>query len=467
MRLTSDRIKDVVFAGVLVAGLLLGLLIDAGADDSGVDVPARRGAVFAARAVFCPPSSGQGSTVAQLAVGSIGDRATSVGIEPLRSSRIEINPARGAIFEHDDPRAADVVGYGGAIGAGAVTASGEPVSGIGATQCSTTASTDWYFAAGSASLSSQERILIYNPFPDEAVARMTFYTPTGQETKTTFQDVPVPARAWRSVDINEAIRVRGVVAVALRATRGRVVAWRELFSRPEELPPGVQTSLGATSGGRRWFFPEGAIGPGAAERISVLNPSDQEASVSITLATSQSTIQPRRLLEIAVPRRSAISLPLEEFVQPPKEFTSISATVTSLNEVEVVAERTVWYSTDDISGVASESGAQEASDQWLLPPAAIEPSTDAVAIMNPSSTRAEIDISFLRTEEEPLAPEELQGLVLRPGSRVKLPVGAYTGARPMIARVAASEPVVTERFSYSDGDSDVASVMGLPIRQSP
>ncbi|MDQ4027780.1 MAG: hypothetical protein M3214_07000, partial [Actinomycetota bacterium] len=74
MRLTSDRIRDGVFAGVIVAGLLLGLFIDAGADDSGVDVPARRGAVFSARAVFCPPSSGQGSTAAQVAVGSIGDR---------------------------------------------------------------------------------------------------------------------------------------------------------------------------------------------------------------------------------------------------------------------------------------------------------------------------------------------------------------------------------------------------------
>ncbi|MDQ4026708.1 MAG: hypothetical protein M3214_01465, partial [Actinomycetota bacterium] len=241
----------------------------------------------------------------------------------------------------------------------------------------------------------------------------------------------------------------------------------ELFSRPEELPPGVQTSLGATSGGRRWFFPEGAIGPGAAERISVLNPSDQEASVSVSLATSESTVQPRRLLELAVPRRSAISLPLEEFVQPPKELISISATVTSLNEVDVVAERTVWYSTHDISGVASETGAREASDRWLLPPAAIEPSTDAVAIMNPSSRRAEIDVSFLRAEEEPLVPQELQGLVLRPGSRVKLPVGDFTAGRPMIARVAASEPVVTERFSYSDGDSDVASVMGLPVTQLP
>jgi hypothetical protein len=468
MRLRSERVREMVFAGVLVLALVMGVLLDAVASDvsepNGTVAPDE---TISARAVFCPPSSGQGDTRAQIALGSMSERPAMVAIEPLRPTRTEIAPSRGAVLIYDDPRAADVVGYGGAVGAGSVTTSREPVPGVGAAQCSATASTTWYFAAGSASLASQERILIYNPFPDEAVVGMTFYTPTGQETKTTFQEVPVPARSWRSVDINKAIRVRGVVGVALDARRGRVVAWRELFSKPEELPPGVQASLGATTAARRWFFPDGAIGPGAAERISVLNPNDSEARVNIRLATSRSTIQPRRLLEVPVPRQSAISLSLEEFVKPPKELTSVSATLTSLNEVDVVAERTVWYSTGDISGVASETGSQQTSERWLLPPAAIEPSTDAVAIMNPTSRRAQVDISFLRTEDAPVAPGELQNLVLGPGSRVKLPVGSYTEGRPMLARVVASEPVVAERFAYSNRESDVASVMGLPLRQLP
>jgi hypothetical protein len=468
MKLTSDRFKEAAFAGVVVVGIAGGLLIDAVAGDVPGQTPElERRPAFSARAVFCPPSSGQGAAVAQVAVGSLSDAPTSVGIEPVRADRIDVAPGRAAIFDHDDPRALDVVGYGGPVAAGAVTASREPVTGLGAAPCSAVASTDWYFAAGSASLSSQQRILIYNPFPDEAVVRMTFYTPAGPESKTTFQEVPVPARAWRQVDINKAIRVRGVVAVALHATRGRVVAWRELFARPEELPPGVQTSLGATAGARRWFFPEGAIGPGAAERIAILNVGDREATVSISLATLERVIQPRRLLEVAIPPRSAMSLPLEEYVSPPKDLTSISATVASLNDVDVVAERTVWYSTDEISGVASETGARAAAQQWLLPPAAIEPTTDAVTLMNSGSRRAEIDISFFRGEDEPLTPEELRGLVLRPGSRVKVPVGDYTAGRPMVARITASEPVVAERFSYSEGHSDISSVIGLQVRPSP
>ena len=461
----NERLRAPAFAGAVGVLLAVGVLVDMATVGVSSPTPARaRRGGLAARAVFCPPTSGEQATTRASAVATGG--ATSVMVDSGDGTAdLDSRRSLGVNKESNDP--VELVAYGGPIAAGGVVATGEPVGGTGALLCAAVASPRWYFAAGSASLGSDERILLYNPFPDEAVVRVNFFTPEGRELRTTFEEVPVPARSWESVEINEAIRVTTAVSVAVSASRGRVVAWRELFAKPEELPSGLQASVGAYAPATEWYFPDGAIGPGADERISLFNPTGQQAEVSIALSTAQETIQGRRLMEIPVPRRSTLSVSLEDSLREPNVLTGVSAIVTSLNDVNIVAERTVWYSTGDVTGVASEIGARGPETRWVLPPAAVKPTTDAVTVMNPGAEAVRVAVEFLRTNDAPIVPGDLQEIRLRPGARVKLPVGDFTAGRSIPAIVTATGPVVAERFSYSNAGSDVGSVIGIPLRQSP
>jgi len=459
----SERYRDLVFVGVIVAGLALGGLFDVATGD--VDEP-RTPAVahgdFVARALFCPATAGEGRR--QIAVASESGAAVPVGIGA--AERRDLAAGRALIHRGGGAVATPVTGFNGSIAAAGAVSSSSPVGGASAAPCSRSASTRWFFAGGSAGLDFDERILLYNPFPDEAVVRLTFFTPSGQETKSSFEEVPVPAGEMESVQITEAIRVRSTVSVGIEASRGRVVAWKEVFARPDDRPRGVQATLGATDVSTTWYFPDGAIGPGADQRLSILNPTSKEAVISVTLTTAEETLQPEELLEVSVPRRSTLSLKINDFVTK-KDFATISATVNSINRVGVIAERTVWYSTDEVSGVTSDTGLREPYRQWMLGPPTLTPTTDSIILVNPGAQATTASISLLRPDGEAIEPAELTDLELGPGARRRIPVGEFTGGRPMVALASAELPVLAERFSYSAEDSDAAAVMGTPIRQLP
>lgn len=458
----NERLREPAFALAIALLLAVGLLIDVAVGD--VEARSQRPVPtsdLAARAIFCPPTTGARP---ESRISVVSGLPSAVQVQS-GAGMADLSPDRSLALNSDSPEPAELVAFGGQVAAGAAVQTGGRVEGSGAALCSAVASPTWFFAAGSASLGADERILLYNPFPDEAVVRVNFFTPEGRELRTTFEEVPVPARSWESVAINDAIRVTTTVAVVVHASRGRVVAWRQLFANPEGLPWGLQSTVGAPATATEWYFPDGGIGPGVDERIALLNPTGRQAEVAITLSTAEETIQARRLMEIAVPRRSSLSVQLEEELNTPAEQTGVSATVTSLDGVGIVAERTVWYDTGDITGVASEIGARSPTTRWALPPASVAPSTDAVTVMNPGAEPVSVAIEFLRTNDDPIAPGDLQQIQLRPGARIKLAVGEYTDGRSVPALLTASGPVVAERFSYSNRSSDVGSLMGVPLRQ--
>ena len=282
MRIRSgEGTVAVAVALVLFAGVALdtwGPKVSTGATAAGDD------AAFAARAVFCPPDLGQpyGKTRQSSAANipsrvsltaTARDEGVTVGIEPGSDERDDLAPGR--LLEHHptEAGATDVVGYGGTIDATAVTSIDErKVSGVGAAACSPRASTKWFFPEGNSTVTHDERLLIYNPFPDEAVVRVSLLTPAGDRSKAGLSDVAVPSESSITVAINDFLLEQKVLGAVVTTVRGRVVAWRLSIAQPDEKPSGVQFTLGATGTAAAWHFPEGAIGEGIDERISIMNP---------------------------------------------------------------------------------------------------------------------------------------------------------------------------------------------------
>ena len=444
---------------ILVAGFAIELFA------SEVAAPAARplpGVRFVERAHFCPPAiDGVRSFTVSSAVDS---EAVSLGLEPARPDRVELAADQLFVQELPGKAAADVVGYGAPVRAGALLRARSPVVGEGAARCSDRSSSHWFFAAGASTLGVDERLLIYNPFPDEAVVRVTFLTPHGEERKGNLADVAVPSKSSTIVRVNDFIRLERALGVRIDTKRGRVVAWRMMFDRPEEGPHGAQLSLGASATSDTWYFPEGAVTPSIEERISLINPGQEEATVTISLTSGEEMIQPPRLVAITVAPGTARSVTLnDELRGAQKDLGGVSAIVQSTNGAGIVAERSMRYGTPPVLGSASEIGAPRAAPGWWLPPASLNPKTDTIVVMNPGAAEATVDLEILYAEGASKAPAELQERAIPPGGRVKISISEWTALETTIVRLRASSPVVAERLAFSDVPQDVGAILGYPL----
>lgn len=460
----TERSRELVFGAVVLAFLVAGLGLDLVGDPVAapteiVESPAE---AIEERALFCPPSLK--GTRTHLIVGAPSGESVPITIEPAIPDPIEIPRQRVLSHFAEDRGPRTVVGFGAPVAAGAVTRFMEPIGGLGATRCARQASDRWFFAQGTSAIGFDERLLVYNPFPDEAVVRVTFYTPKGPISRANLADVAVPAGQSTKIKVNDFIFRRRVLGARIAAVRGRVVTWRAQFSKPENRPPGVDLSLGARNPEEVWYLPEGAVGPGVVERIAVLNPSDEEATVNVSLVTGEDVIQPTALSEIVVPAGTTQSLRLPERLRGSKgKVVRASATVRSTNGVPIVVERMVGYDAKGLNGTAAGLGAPASAETWFVGPASMRADTDSVFVMNPGADDAILSISLVRGSEDALEPPALQDINVPAGLRLKISLLEWTEGKPMAALLQASRPIVVERFSYSEKAKDVSSAIGTPI----
>jgi hypothetical protein len=417
---------------------------------------ARPGSAVFQRAAFCPPIGDAASGTLSVAA---ADRDADVLIEPprrvtaLRGGRVVMVPARAS--------PTTVTGLGGRLGASATLSLEGRADGAAAVSCTEAASTEWFFPEGSSSLAADMRLLVFNPFLDEAVVRVTFYTPGGPKAKASLADVAVPSRRAVEIAVNEYIFRQSLLAVGIEAERGRVVAWRRLHvgrRRARALLAG----LGAPEPAPVWYLPEGGVGRGYDESVTLLNPTADEATVTLTVVTSARVVQPARLVELAVPPGSSRRVDLFPADAGPRRGVGASVLVTSTNSTPVVAERVVAYSGAAGRGIASEVGAREAARRWFLGPAVARAARDHIAVMNAGSHAARVRVR-LATGRRSVSPPSLRAVRVPAGLRVTIDVSRWTGGEAWAVLLSADEPIVAERRAGSRSEADVAAVMGIPL----
>jgi hypothetical protein len=460
MKPLMERFREGTVGVLLLSALAGGLALDLGSDgvDRGREPPAE-GPRFEERALFCPPGAVGKAVTGRLTMASESGDELDVEVSPKLTEPLSLEGGHTRTVRLADP--ANVIGRGGAVFASAMNAFTEPVAGRGAAPCSRSASSRWYFGEGSSILGFDERLLVYNPFPDEAVVRVVFFTDVGESAKANLADVGVPAGEWRAVRVNDFILRQRVLAASIEAVRGRVVAWRAAMVKNERFS-GVQFSLGSPTAGHTWYLPAGAVGEDVSENIAVLNPSDEEAVVSVQLVTADETLQPPKLVDLAISARSSRSFSLARLVTGrQREAGGVGAIVRSTSGADIVVEGTVSYDTRVLKGVASEVGARRPEQDWLLGPAAFASSTDDVFLLNPGGEAASVSIELWFGEDEPRRPAPLQNVEVRPGARTSVRLQDWTNGKPVVAAVSSDVPIVVARTASTP--SDVATIMGLPV----
>ncbi len=462
--------REWLLAGAVVLLGGAGLATEAASDPVVVPEPTLEEARHVERGTFCPPPVDEEGAVTQAGIATVSRSGVPVAFESALEETLASPPApensevpEGAFLFHNGQDAAfNAVGFGDKPIGGAIGTWDEPMEGAGATLCSERPSDTWYFPAGSSELGYDERILLYNPFPDEAVARITFFTPTGPRSKAGLDDVAVPSGGWTEVEVNKFMNTQDVLSASVDAVRGRLVAWKVLFARPENAPNGATFTLGAPEPAPKWFFPQGFLGDGANEVLSILNPTDEEVTVTLTTFGSGVGLGPARANEIQLEPETSQDVALEdlEFVlNEGVELAHIGVVVTSNNGVPIVVERTISVS-DEGAGRTQEVGLTQAGTTWMLPPVARDASEDELVFLNAGRRTARIDAEIL-TLEGTERPKALQDMKVARAGRVEKSLSEIDVEEPFYVVVTSDNPITVERRA-SVGD-DIADLMGRSV----
>ncbi len=452
-------------AGALSSSWFCAGATDNGAGNNPVFAPGRvvianSGAVTASGSVTLVPSQGVNHTVPV----QVGPGSSSSVLENVPGGSQWI----GAIVDMD---------------AGGVAVSQEITSNLGwsATPCATSGSSTWYFATGFTMANAGVELSLLNPYPSDSVVDLSFTTNQGIETPEDFQGLVVPAEGMLSVNLGDHLRRRQAIATTVTARTGRVVAWKTDWALtpkpgavlagtpaantpladPDWPVPGVTDTLGSSSAGISWTWPDGMAGNGVSEQYLIYNPGPNTADVRLSVGLAQGQAEP---FDISVGPYQVQSVVSEQQARIPSGVAH-SAVLVSTNGVPVVAER--WVSAGAPSswqGMGELPGGRMAAEGWLVPDAFASPFRHAeVVLYNPGDVPVEATIEALR-QGSPAAIPGLRSTTVGAGQRVAVNLSRYAPALKSPLVINATGPIYAESDTYGQyGAAGVGLSFGVPL----
>ena len=333
--------------------------------------------------------------------------------------------------------------------------------GASATQCASAASSQWYFADGTTTRDAASVLFLFNPFPDDAVVDIVFGTEEGPITPQALTGLTVRGGGLTTVNMGDFVQRREQATTSLRARAGRLVASRLQTFDGSVGRKGMALTLGAAAAGDLWYLPEGVVNDGLTQRYQILNPTEREAEVEMTLALESGEAEP---LTVTVPGESRVTVNANEEGRIPKGVPH-AATFRSVNGVGVVVERTIDAApAAKRTGLAEAFGARVTARRWCLAAGVADDSTDEfVVLQNPGREATRVSLAVLQDGER-VTGEALQNVEVGAGQRRSVRIAdAVKGASTPVV-VEADRPIVVERVLNRTKGIGVATSIGIPLR---
>ncbi len=286
--------------------------------------------------------------------------------------------------------------------------------------CVATTTGTWYLAGVQTTGGSVARLEVANPFGTDAAISVQLLTADGIEEPELLGNIGVSARTVRSIELNEFAPEREDLGAIVTTRSGRVIVegW-------QSVDPGVGDVSGVTlvplvpDPEERWtvpLVPEGAT----ASWLTVANPGDQSASVSLTVHTDDGGELPEGFEEVTVDAGSVRRIDLAGAL--PEDVDHGAVTVVSENGVPVVVNLAARFEHDDVerTGHVVLTGLPRGDDRWILP--GLRSGSDRVEVLqlvNIDAEVATVDV-HVATAAGTLVPESLEGLEVRPGAVTRI-----------------------------------------------
>lgn len=205
-------------------------------------------------------------------------------------------------------------------GAGArVSAAGEVAAGLAAgtvgakplagTSCQNPEPDHWFSGLG-ASPRHSTRLMLINPDPGPAVADLTVYGSLGVVDAPELRGVAVPGGESVVLDLAARLPSRGALGVHVATVRGRL----GVFAAD------AVDDLGRGEARREWIAPStrasatslipGLAGSDGTQVLTLLNPGDSQAVVTLKILTDSSSFTPAEGAQVEVPATAVVEVPL-------------------------------------------------------------------------------------------------------------------------------------------------------------
>lgn len=248
----------------------------------------------------------------------------------------------------------------------------EGADGFDVGPCSSIAAKRWYVPSGSTVRGATERLVLFNPFPDDTSIDIRFDTDDGTLSPRALQGVSVPGRSLRVLTIENPARRRQVAATVTTRT-GRIVVDRiQSYDGTGDpvtgggatpldtaAPRGLASTPAIPATAARWVFPDARIVAGGRTQVAIHNPGPRTADLDVVITFEE----PDRFPEVEpvqvtlrAGEETMVDLTDQADLSPGFPFT---VDVRSLEGAPVVAEL-LWFTGSRESQAAAEGGTDAA-----------------------------------------------------------------------------------------------------------
>lgn len=331
-------------------------------------------------------------------------------------------------------------------GAGFVEQTALHSDGDATSPCTNSTSANWYFADNYTLGDSKEDLVITNPFPDDAIINFTFANQEGTRSPNALQGVPVPAHSILIVNQELLAKDEAIYAVAIQASRGRIVAARAQNYAEERR--GFSLSLGAPAPSAEWWFTGGWKDGTNFERFSIYNPTEEDTQVQPVFFGIQDPTFSNAANLIDVPAGRVVSFSLTDMPSLPNGRHGVS--FTSMEGVPLVVEMAVTKKEATRSITTVVLGVEQAFInpgyyRWSMAVGPEIATEEAILVMNLSYNDAVVTVNALGPGGEVPVPG-LEAVTVPAGSIMALSIPNDSGSlgKPLV--VVADQPVIVQRL---------------------
>lgn len=330
--------------------------------------------------------------------------------------------------------------------------------------CATGAASEWNFAWGDTSVDARELLVLFNPFPQDAIVDGRFSADDGIREPVRFDGLVVPARGTIGVDLGDDVTRRDEVAATITTRSGRIVVDR-IVRIDGDTDRGLTVQTGIPRAQQQWVFPDGFRSEEVREEFVVYNPGAEvaEAEIAFVVDDPETNGIPQPFdLSLAPGTHQVVDVGEEDRV--PAEVGH-SAIVRSLNGVPIVAERVVFSDRTNRRGITVTTGAPVESESWTFAAGAANDATDEflVLVNLDQQVLSEVDVVAIAGGQR-LPVAGLTGLELAPGERRLVALDENTESDALPLKVRSTEPIVVERGLYLVGEDrrGMSNSVGVP-----
>lgn len=303
----------------------------------------------------------------------------------------------------------------------------------------------YYFAEGYTGTGTTEYLSLTNPSASPATISITYLF---EHAAAQARAYTVAAQSHMVINVNSQVGPNLAVSMIVQGNQP-FVAERSMYTQKGAFAS-ASDSTGTSQLSSTWYFAEGNTTFGWNTLLTVLNPSTQTATLTVTYlwsARGHSGIFPRSRLYMVAPR-SRGTFVLNQSVPGQQFGLAISASTA------IVVERPEYLIASPMRGGSSVVGATSPQTSWYFGAGSATPGvTESLVLANPHAGLVTAQVRYLTSSGQVIT----QTVGIPGQSRVAIKVNTVVNSATHATVITANGPIVAERQDFYN---NAGSIMG-------